>query len=1594
MNISKKIKSSISKMLVFVLLLSLCGGSLPGTLAYAAGEPRQLSPEEAYITSVALKVNGVEINSGNVNQDPIGQDSTVDLFINWKLANTNPINEGDYMEVDFPVQYFDGLNEAVNGNLNSSQGDIGTYSFSDDGKLRLTFKATVQLDIEGTVILSQVPFKIPASGSNPVEITFPVSGSAITYVKFQPKNISDTLTKKGAANANLNASYIDWEVDLNQKLEHITNAMVEDSIPENLTLEESSLEVYKLEVGLDGAKIVTGSAITGITNTGSGGELKIALGEIDGAYRIKYRTTIDPAGIGQTSFTNEVKLSGQKPGAPEGFLEKKSATVSTPRGAVLKKGVELDRSYNPNSINWTVYVNLSETTINKAIIKDTLPAGLELPGSVKITPIKYNGSGWVDDGGALSAAEYTAEIDANPIKITFNNQINRAYKLEYTTDITNRTKTSFTNSADIYDTSETTPLNQKPETAKADITRGVYLTKLGDDSHIDYEDKYIDWTVDINKREESINAPKLTDKIGDGLGIPTDFKIVKLGIGPNGEETPGEDVTSNFISGKYTYDPAAKSYTIDFGPQITGAYRITYRTGIEDVNQGSYTNKATLSGTVGGVGIGTGTGTDWNGRDVTKTPTIKNTVGKVNTGIDYANKTLSWGITIDPKKEPMKSLVITDTFQTVFTSGKIVEGGQKLKSGTVVVKRDGTPLEEGSGKDYTLSVNSDEGGFVITFLKDVQGAVYTINYQTRFDREWSEQDGLLLKQYQNTAASKWTEDSKGDVTPLPIVVKKDIKDSAAHNGAKNGTVILNGTGRAAREIDWTVDVNYLSENLKNFVVTDNGWDTTQLKLKTDSVKIYNCTTDANGNVIRGSEVTNLTAAGIQVTKGDGGFIINFGTVTSPYRISYTTELLNQSQGMYTNTAAVTGIRNGSNEPVSDTLTKTVTFPDNKQDVFLTKEGKQRDGNKPYIDWTIQFNTSLSLIRDAVLTDTLSAGHNYVYGSIKVEKRIPAGYLEVIPGGTTYSVNITEDPVTKVQSFRLEFAGEINNEYKITYATKISDNVVNNASLSNRIEFAGNGVTTSNNSKDNDITVKKISSGGTATGEIGEFTITKVDASDSGIKLQGAKFQLLKLNHDVIYDSLVTGEDGTVTVLINRAGIIDGDYYLKEITAPNGYQLPDSSDSSNWIPVTLNTSKFNAVTVTNQKLRKIQIIKKDADGTTPLEGAEFKITGPGLSGVSYQTDSSGRIMIGNLVFGTYTIEELTPPGGYQLPDDNIMTVTLNASSSQVTDVTCVNEKLRKLVIKKTDKATSTEKLSGAEFEVKDSKGTVVAHLTTDSNGTASVDNLKFDTYTVTEVKAPTGYVIGAPIPVKIDNTKMEFEVTVKNEKVTATPSAEPSQEPTNTPASPTPTVPTNTPASPTPTVPTNTPASPTPTVPTNTPASPTPTVSVSPTPVPTKAPTGTPIPTPSSKPTLTPTPEPIVEITPENTPKGGKVPVPEGSTTSPGKEPDNGKVTVDKDGNWIYTPDPGFTGKDEFTVTVTHPDGTTEEIPIHIDVDKVPLGNGPKDSDKTGSGDKGKGPHIPKTGENIPIGILPIALTGMAAGVIAVTGRKKKMGNSK
>ncbi len=107
--------------------------------------------------------------------------------------------------------------------------------------------------------------------------------------------------------------------------------------------------------------------------------------------------------------------------------------------------------------------------------------------------------------------------------------------------------------------------------------------------------------------------------------------------------------------------------------------------------------------------------------------------------------------------------------------------------------------------------------------------------------------------------------------------------------------------------------------------------------------------------------------------------------------------------------------------------------------------------------------------------------------------------------------------------------------------------------------------------------------------------------------------------------------------------------------------------------------------TNVQFGKLKIVKA-IEGDGSVEGWQFKITdskGKAVDGSPFSTDSSGSILTGNLLPGTYTVEEiLLEDSLYQCTTPNPQTVTV--TQGQTAQVTFTNT-LRpgKITVNKTD-----------------------------------------------------------------------------------------------------------------------------------------------------------------------------------------------------------------------------------------------------------------------------------------------------------------------
>ncbi|OPX46861.1 SpaA isopeptide-forming pilin-related protein [Clostridium thermobutyricum] len=273
--------------------------------------------------------------------------------------------------------------------------------------------------------------------------------------------------------------------------------------------------------------------------------------------------------------------------------------------------------------------------------------------------------------------------------------------------------------------------------------------------------------------------------------------------------------------------------------------------------------------------------------------------------------------------------------------------------------------------------------------------------------------------------------------------------------------------------------------------------------------------------------------------------------------------------------------------------------------------------------------------------------------------------------------------------------------------------------------------------------------------LGKLNITKT--GKDGVKLQGAEFTVTGSNG---FNKVVTTNTEGVASLNNLQW---GTYTIKETKAPQGYELNNKAQT-----ITINSedaSQVQDLTFNDsQILGQLSILKTGANGYR-LPGAEFKVIGQNGFNKVVTTNREGIATLNNLQWGTYTVQEIKAPKGYNL-NNKPQTVVINSNDvSKANNLTFVDsEVLGNLTIEKLNE--SGYKLAGAEFNISGPNG-FNRVVTTNTEGVASLNNLQWGTYTIKETKAPQGYELNnktQTITINSNNTSNLNEIVFKDSKI--------------------------------------------------------------------------------------------------------------------------------------------------------------------------------------------------------------------------------------
>ncbi|MBM7615752.1 collagen binding domain-containing protein [Alkaliphilus hydrothermalis] len=1106
-------------------LMMLAYGLIQSTnfLVYA-GVPDPLAGFE--ISGATITRNGEEINAIT---SPLKQNETIKLSYTWSILDTDHVAEGDTISVAVPTI------------LDLGEDNISGTLLGDDG---MTSFGTWDLNVS-TSQLSLSLSSVPASLSNvrgtveftlnfraheeivevPYEIRIPLSGGLEkTYtVSFEiPGGVS--LDKTGAQSG-MDPNTITWQVDINKNLLTVSTPVITDEIDPLLDYVDGSIEIYKLKAFSNGtysqeATPIDGSLYT--TNYG-GNQLTVSFnGEIDGAYRLIYDTTIDSDQIdtSRTSFNyrNDVSYNGVKD----------SATVNITRGALLVKDGTADKAYNADHITWSISLNQALYPLKNVSVEDNIPSGLGLdiasinvyrmPGKVLVDPAAYSLSFNGDN------TQFTVALG----------DINQEYVVEYVTDINveekknNNGSLAFTNNAKLYQ-GLIGDIKTNTTSDTVNITKGRILQKSGSATISYNDDKTITWTTDVNLAEVDLGTVAFTDsiigehKLDEAFGIQVypitiDHTQASNNLTIGAQLSEGTDYHLTTVGS----DPI-KEFSLDFGGNITQPYRIVYRTIITEKTTQTFTNTAYI-----GANDGTPDATG------SVSPTIVNTFSKSYTGVDFVTKELNWRLNVNPVQQGINNLMITDTL----SEGLVMSNDQIA---ALSVRKGGVELIKDT--DYTISETIVDGkikGFEMSFLSEVNDAEYVVTYSTFMDLDVLSNNGHL--KYDNTA--EFSIDG-GSTTRKATPGFNNI---ILHNGSKSGVLDAN-----QKQLHWTINTNHLSKNIDDFEVMDTILG--NQKLVPGSVEIYSYSLDGAGNITVGALVDPVLEGFTIEEGGDGSYfkVIYPPLINSPYLIRYSTEFTGISQTTYANVAVT-----NKNESYSTN----VSYSDGNK--FVSKTGT-RNGITS-VDWTITLNKSQSTIAAYTLTDRLSEGLELVEDSFVVRRKDGT----VVDFDTIFRLNVHPRVLAiEPQSFDLISRIPITETYTITYTTNIIIDEILENRVSNNITFVGEQVVSGVRQDTVTIIHTFITGSGTGVGEVGSFKLIKENAT--GERLPNARFELYKgAKYIGVVNTDINGE-----LEVNRLKY--GNYILKEVQAPVGYRLLADN-----VEVNISSPIQEVVTVVNTK----------------------------------------------------------------------------------------------------------------------------------------------------------------------------------------------------------------------------------------------------------------------------------------------------------------------------------------------------------------------------------------------------------------------------
>ncbi|MEI6100436.1 MAG: SpaA isopeptide-forming pilin-related protein, partial [Eubacteriales bacterium] len=1066
--------------------------------------------------------------------------------------------------------------------INGAAADTGNYTY-DGGTA--TFTYTFPAEISAQQVIT---FKTKVADT---EFTGSTQGSTLHENNAATLNHDGISVVSNTATVNVPVNFIsktgtyssadkkiNWTITINQVKVSIPDAVVTDTLPSGLILDNTSVQI-------DG---VSSSAFSYSDPT-----ITFTIGAVAEVHTITFSTNVDPnyyLGNNNKTYTNTATLTGQT--IPANTTSSKGVGVTS--SVVNKQGSSYDRA--TGQITWRVIVDSNVVEIDNAVITDAILAGQAfIPGSVTI-----NGS------AATEGSDYTFNSGTSTLTYTFPSTITTLQTVTFKTQVTDpavyagNVNTTYHNTATLTGSNIPSSQSQGSQNVYSQV-----IAKAG--NGYDYLTRQISWKITVDANQMALDNAVVSDNIPIGQQYVAESESIDGGADSAGfsyTDAAGDPSKSGTLT--YTFSgPISKTYTITFKTTVSDL-------SVFDTNgDKTFQNAATITDDLVPGGV-TATGSQ----------IVRNTVIGKSASYTAGNQFIDWSVTINTNSVSLLTSEITDQLQdglAMDTSSihlfhqTVDAGGNTTKGAEIALSAQNVQYDLATRTLHFTIPNPVAGSYLLTFRTDVTDKTKSpFTNMASFSGTGTTQTGTS-----QSIAVAWAgsgSSGTGEVGSMDVIKVDSQDNSKKLSGAvfdlidKYGNIVQeqttdsNGSALFSRlrfDVDYTIQeisppTGYLLTG-DPYTFKINGSDVNKdISYTYTDDQIFGSIrfTKTDGtNPLAGAVFTLYDAGNNAVTTATSGpnGIVQFQSV--PYG-SYTIKETTPPTGYFGSTAVLTAsiVQNGLVViPIQATVTNTPYLGN----IRLTKVSSNSGLPLSGATFTLyrQSDTGFANPLGTAVSDAsgIAEFENIPYGDYTIKETTPpTGYFastEVITASITQDgqtvlsnpATVSDPPfigniqVTKLSSY--DYKPLSNCTFSLysstdkTFSTPLTTAVSGANGIAEFVNipygnytvretnpppgyFISNAVLNASVTKDGQI----VSANPVSIADppyLGNIQVIKTAVN--GTRLSGAVFSLYKASDTAFATPIAmstSGSDGTVLF----QDIPYGSYTIKETTAPKGYQL--------------------------------------------------------------------------------------------------------------------------------------------------------------------------------------------------------------------------------------------------------------------------------------------------------------------------------------------------------------------------------------------------------------------------------------------------------